>query len=49
MSKFSKLSASIQKKEGLTKKSADAIAAKAGREKYGKEKFAKMAAKGRKK
>lgn len=49
MGKFTKLSSAIQKKEGLSKKSADAIAAKVGREKYGKEKFAKMAAKGRKK
>jgi hypothetical protein len=49
MSKFSKLSQSIQKKQGISKKGADAIAAKVGREKYGKEKFAKMAAKGRKK
>lgn len=35
--------------EGLSKKSAGAIMAKAGREKYGDEKMAKMAAAGKKK
>ncbi len=39
----------IEKKEGLSKKSAGAIMAKAGRAKYGAKKMAKMAAKGRKK
>lgn len=39
----------IMKKEGLSKKSAGAIMAKAGRAKYGAKKMAKMAAKGRKK
>jgi len=41
-------SAAIQKKEGLSKASADAIMAKAGREKYGKAKFQGLAAAGRK-
>lgn len=36
MSKFSQLSKKIQNKEGLPKKNADAIAAAAGRAKYGK-------------
>lgn len=49
MSKFSKLSASIQKKQGIGKKRADAITAVIGREKYGKAKFQKMAAAGKKK
>lgn len=39
----------IEKKEGLSKKSASAIMAKAGRAKYGAKKMAKMAAKGKKK
>lgn len=47
--RFKELSSSIQKKEGLSKKSADAIAASAGRKKYGAEKMAKMSAAGRKK
>lgn len=46
--RFKELSSSIQKKEGLSKKSADAIAASAGRKKYGAEKMAKMSAAGRK-
>ena len=49
MGKFEKLSSSIQKKEGLSKKSANAIAAAAGRKKYGKEKFQQMAVAGKKK
>lgn len=49
MGKFDKLSSKIQKKQGLTKESADAITASIGRNKYGKEKFAKMAAAGKKK
>jgi len=47
MSRFDKLSGSIAKKQGISKQRADAIAASIGREKYGKEKFQKMAAKGR--
>ena len=39
----------IQEKEGLSKKSAGAIMAKAGRKKYGAKKMAKMSAAGRKK
>lgn len=46
-SKFDKLSKKIQGK-GKSKKAADAIAASIGRKKYGKAKFQKMAAKGRK-
>lgn len=48
-SKFDKLSSKIQHTEHLSKKSADAIAASAGRRKYGKKRFAQMAAAGRKK
>jgi hypothetical protein len=47
MSRFDKLSGSIAKKQGISKQRADAIAASIGREKYGKEKFQKMATKGR--
>lgn len=46
--RFAKGSTAIQKKEGLSKASADAIMAKAGREKYGKSKFQGLAAAGRK-
>lgn len=49
MSKFSQLSNKIQKKQGISKKSADAITASIGREKYGKKKFQEMAAAGKKK
>jgi hypothetical protein len=49
MSKFSKLSATIQKKSGLSKKAANATAAVIGREKYGKKKFQQMAVAGKKK
>jgi hypothetical protein len=49
MSKFSKLSEKIQKKQDISKKSADAITAAIGRNKYGKDKFQKMAAAGKKK
>ena len=49
MGKFSKLSASIQKKQGISKERANAITASIGRKKYGKEKFQKMAAAGRRK
>jgi len=47
--RFKQLSNSIQKREGISKKSADAIAASIGRKKYGASKMAAMAAKGRKK
>ena len=46
MGKFKKLSKKIQK-SGKSKKAADAIAAVVGRKKYGKAKFANMAARGR--
>lgn len=49
MSKFSKLSEKIQSKQGISKERANAITATIGREKYGKSKFQKMAAAGRKK
>jgi hypothetical protein len=49
VSKFSKLSGKIQKKEGYSKAEADATAAMIGREKYGKKGMAKKAAAGRKK
>lgn len=47
--KFEKLSKGIQKKQNIGAKRADAIAASIGREKYGKAKFQKMAAAGKKK
>lgn len=49
MSKFTKLSAKIQKQQGVSKNSADAITASIGRSKYGKDKFQKMATAGKKK
>lgn len=49
MSKFSELSNKIQKKEGLSKASADAIAYTAGVKKYGKSGMAAKAAAGKKK
>lgn len=49
MSKFTKLSEKIQKQQGVSKKSADAITATIGRSKYGKTKFQQMAAAGKKK
>lgn len=49
MSKFTKLSEKIQKQQGVSKKSANAITATIGRSKYGKEQFQKMAAAGKKK
>lgn len=49
MGKFEKLSASIQKKQGISKERANAITANIGRNKYGKEVFSKMAAAGKKK
>lgn len=47
MSKFSKLSEKIQEKQGISKEKADAITATIGRNKYGRKKFAEMAAKGK--
>lgn len=47
MSRFSKLSNKIQRKEGISKKRADAIAASVGRKKYGKKKFQQMAQAGK--
>ena len=49
MGKFQKLSSSIQKKQGISEKRADAIAATVGRKKYGKAAFTKMAVAGKKK
>jgi len=49
MGKFSELSNKIQKKQGISKKSADAITAVIGRNKYGKKKFQEMAVAGKKK
>ena len=49
MSKFEKVSASIQKKQGISKERANAIAATIGRNKYGKATFTKMAVAGKKK
>lgn len=49
MSKFETLSSKIQKKQGLSKSSANAITAMIGRKKYGKKKFQEMAAAGKKK
>ncbi len=46
--RFAKGSAAIQKREGLSKASADAIMASAGRAKYGAKRMAGWAAKGRK-
>lgn len=48
MSKFTELSSKIQKKQGIGKERANAIAASIGRKKYGKTTFQKMATKGRK-
>lgn len=49
MGKFEKLSKSIQAKQDISKDRADAIAATIGRNKYGRKKFAEMAAKGKSK
>lgn len=49
VSKFKKLSSSIQKKQGISKEKANAITAVIGRKKYGKEQFQKMAVAGKKK
>jgi hypothetical protein len=46
-SKFNKMSAKIQKKEGYSKQEADATAAKIGREKYGAAGMEKKATAGR--
>jgi hypothetical protein len=48
MGKFEKLSKSIQKKQGVSEKRANAISATIGRKKYGKSKFQKMAKAGKK-
>jgi hypothetical protein len=49
MGNFQKLSESIQKKQGIGEKRANAISATIGRKKYGKSKFQKMAKAGKKK
>ena len=49
MGKFEQLSNKIQSKQGISEERANAIAAVIGRNKYGKEKFAKMATAGKKK
>ena len=49
MGKFQQLSNKIQKKQNISEKRANAIAAAVGREKYGKTKFQKMAVAGKKK
>lgn len=49
MSRFSKLSKSIQKKQGLSKESANRIAYSIGVKKYGKKGMTKLSIKGRKK
>ena len=49
MSRFSKLSSSIQKKEGVSKKAADAITAAAGRKKLGQAEMTRRSVAGRKK
>ncbi len=48
MSKFKQLSEKIQKKQGVSEKSANAIAATIGRNKYGANVFTKLAAKANK-
>ena len=48
MSKFSKLSEKIQKKQGIGSERANAIVASIGRKKYGKTKFQKMTSYGKK-
>jgi hypothetical protein len=49
MSRFSKLATKLDKKTGVTKEGAKALAAVIGREKYGKKKFQQMAIAGKKK
>lgn len=46
--RFKKVSGEIQRKEGVSKGKADAIAAGIGRKKYGKATFQDMATKGKK-
>lgn len=48
MSRFSQLQQSVEQKEGYSPAAAAAVAAKAGRAKYGKTKFQAMSAAGRK-
>ena len=47
MGKFEQLSNKLQSKQNISEERANAIAAAIGRNKYGKEKFAKMAAAGK--
>ena len=49
MSKFTKLANKLDKKKGISKEGANALAAFIGRKKYGKEQFQKMAIAGKKK
>ena len=49
MSKFTQLAAKLDKKKGISKEGANAIAATIGRKKYGKTEFTKMAIAGKKK
>ena len=49
MSKFTKLAAKFDKKKGVSKEGANALAAYIGSKKYGKEQFSKMAVAGKKK
>jgi len=49
MSKFKELAKKLDKKKGVSKEGANALAAYIGRKKYGKEQFAKMAVAGKKK
>lgn len=49
VSKFSKLANKLDKKQGVSKAGANALAAYIGREKYGKKKFQQMAVAGKKK
>lgn len=48
-SRFGKLSASVQRRQHIGKRRADAIAASIGRKKYGAKRFAAMSRAGRKK
>ena len=49
MSKFKELAKKLDKKKGVSKEGANALAAYIGRKKYGKDQFAKMAVAGKKK
>lgn len=49
MGKFQELAKKLDKKKGVSKEGANALAAYIGREKYGKSKFQKMAVAGKKK